>query len=472
MKKEKISSLVDRKKEFLCMLSDAIWDNPEQGFKEKESSGILIRALLDEGFEVERGLAGIPTAFKGSFGEGTPVIGFLGEFDALPDLSQESGTAFRKELEKGKYGHGCGHNALGVGSLGAAIALKDYLLQSGKKGTVVYFGCPGEEFGCGKSFMAREGCFDHLDFALGWHPYYYTAVSNYNTLAIISAYFDFTGKASHVSFSPHLGRNALSAAELMNIGVNFMREQMIPEAKVHYAYANAGGIYANVIQSSARLYYEIRAPRLDQAQEIYQRLIRIAEGAAMMTDTKLEVRVKDGLSDFVPNEILTDSLRETMKELDGVPFTDMDKKKAELFYQTLSEEEKSSALAEICRLGAKREDYEGQCLFSRIVDSPKEPYLFPVSTDVGDVSHVVPTAQFMVSACSAGTGIHTWQMTAQGKSEISHKALLYAGKVMALTAAGLIETPDKIQAAKKEFIENTGGVYHCPFPKEVKPELE
>lgn len=259
------------------------------GFLEKHSSEYIISKLEEQGFEVERGVCGIETAFVATFGSAKPIVGFLGEYDALPSLSQEKGIAEYKPIASGGNGHGCGHNLLGTGSFAAAVAVKDYMEENNVIGTVKYFGCPAEEFGDGKAFMAKAGIFDDLDFALCWHPAPINSVFKMDVLAINQVYFRFKGRSAHAAASPHLGRSALDAVELMNIGVNYLREHIIPEARVHYAVTNTGGDAPNVVQSNAEVLYLIRAPRVSQVQSIYERVCKIAEGAALMTETELEI---------------------------------------------------------------------------------------------------------------------------------------------------------------------------------------
>ena len=269
--------------------ADRIWEHPETSFEEYFAADLLCSLLEKEGFAVTRPLAGMETAFLGRFGSGHPVIGILGEYDALYAMSQEADAAQPKPT--GEKGHGCGHNLLGAGSLAAAVAVKDYLQENGKEGTVIYYGCPGEEGGSGKAFMAREGVFDGLDAALTWHPGDINAANSVSTLAVFKVHYHFTGRAAHAAACPQLGRSALDAAELMNIGTQFLREHIIPEARIHYAIVNAGGKSPNVVQPEAENSYYIRAPRLSQVRELKERVDDIARGAALMTGTSVDIRM-------------------------------------------------------------------------------------------------------------------------------------------------------------------------------------
>ena len=471
--KESISALVDAKADLFTGVSDEIWKNPELGFKEFKSAKVLIDALKAEGFAVEEGLAGIPTAFSGTFGSGKPVIGFLGEFDALPSLSQEASCATHKEVVKDAPGHGCGHNALGAGSLAAAVALKDYMQQNNIAGTVIYYGCPGEEFGCGKAFMAREGCFDKLDCAFSWHPGDTTAVMAVSSLANISVFFKFHGRTAHAAAAPHMGRSALDAAELMNIGVNFLREHVIDAARIHYAFHDVGGQAPNVVQDRAKLHYYIRAPKIEQAKEIFARIEKIAKGAAMMTETECEIQIKDGLSDYVPNAVLSQLLGESMQELGPVPFDENDHQVAQSFRDSLTEAENKGVVAQLTMMGLPNAaEYADKDLFDGVVGYAPSSLSMAGSTDVGDVSYVTPTAQMTAATGCIGTPGHTWQQTAQAGSSIAHKGLLYAGKAMALAAAKVLADPSILKPAHDEYMAATGGKYNCPFPDDVKPYLD
>ena len=315
MEKSKVFEIITSKKTMLNNLADDIWEYAETAFAEFKSAEALAKTLEDEGFSVTREVADIPTAFSASFGSGKPIIGILGEFDALSNLSQVANTTEKTPLIQGKAGHGCGHHLLGVGSLAAAIAVKEYLTQTGKSGTVIYYGCPGEEGGSGKAFMARDGVFDELDVAFCWHPSDANGIMAGSSLANIQVSYKFKGIAAHAAACPHLGRSALDAVELMNVGVNFLREHIIPEARVHYAITNTGGYSPNVVQPEAEVLYLIRAPKNQGAQEIYERVNKIAKGAALMTETELEIDFVKACSNLVPNTTLEKVLHKNMQEL-------------------------------------------------------------------------------------------------------------------------------------------------------------
>ena len=330
--------LVDKKREAFFALSDRIWDVPELNFEEHRSCGAYGHAGA-AGFRVTRALADMPTAVMGEAGREGPVIAILGEFDALPGLSQEAGVAEYRPIEPGGNGHGCGHNLLGAGSLLAAAAVKDYLAAHGLSGRVRYYGCPAEEGGSAKGFMVRAGVFDDVDVAISWHPAAFTGVNNPISLACIEVDFHFTGRAAHAAAAPHLGRSALDAVELMNVGVNYMREHMPSTARVHYALINAGGTAPNVVQAKAAVRYLIRARDLPEMWSLFKRIEKIAEGAALMTETSVTSRIRSGDANLVGNTPLERLMHDHIARLGPPAFDDADRAFAEQIQTTLSEDD-------------------------------------------------------------------------------------------------------------------------------------
>lgn len=475
MDKQEALAVINQKAEELAAVSDGIWDHPELKFREFESAKILQEELVKNGFKVEAGLAGMPTAFLGKFGEGKPCIGILGEFDALSGMSQKAGADTCEPLVQGGTGHGCGHNLLGTGSLAAAIAVKKYLEEKKCSGTVVYFGCPGEEGGSGKAFMAREGVFEGVDAALSWHPNMLNSVWSFSTLANVQVRYHFMGKSAHAAASPHMGRSALDAMELMNVGIQFLREHIIPEARIHYAIINGGGLSPNVVQAEAEVLYLIRAPRNKEVLEIYERVNEIAKGAAMMSGVKVEIQLEKGCSNIVVNRVLEKTLYENMKEVPLPQYTEEEKEYASRIQATMPERQTLADRFEKM-MGAKGRAFGEQCdkdsLYHFVM--PYKPSEKPISgsSDVGDVSWVCPTSQIVAVTCAGGTPEHTWQMVAQGKSGAAHKGMLYAGKVLAGTAIDLIENPDLIEEAKKEHELRVGPAGYQPLMDEtIKPKL-
>lgn len=465
---------IDRAAERLCKLSDAVWETPETAFSEYKSIETLIAGLKDLGFEVTEKLAGIDTAFCGRFGSGKPVIGFLGEFDALSGLSQISGIADKKPLIEGGAGHGCGHNLLGVGAIGAALALKEYIATTGCSGTVVFYGCPGEEGGSGKAFMARDGVFDELDCAITWHPWDCNRASNETSLANYQVAYRFKGVSSHAASAPHLGRSALDAVELMNVGVQFLREHVVDSVRIHYAITDTGGFSPNVVQPKAEVLYLIRAKDNLQLEEIYQRVNKIAQGAALMTETELEIDFIKACSNMVCNTTLLKLLQQSLETIERPRYSEEDISYAKEIQATLGNIPNRYAA------DFNRYDDEGKRFLKEHFDGrPIFDFVFPYaavegdlggSTDVGDVSWVCPTAQILAATEAALTPAHSWQETAQGKSPVAHKGMLYAAKVMADTAIKLMESPELIEQAKKEHAERLNGTkYKCAIPKNIKP---
>lgn len=476
MEKQEALAVIDRKQEEFTAVSDRIWDHPEMKFKEFESAGILCEELKNNGFAVETGLAGIPTAFRGTFGEGKPCIGILGEFDALSGMSQKAGALSCEPLTQGEPGHGCGHNLLGAGSLAAAFAVKKYLEEKKCPGTVIYFGCPAEEGGSGKAFMAREGIFDGVDAALSWHPNMLNSVWSFSTLANVQVRYRFKGKSAHAAASPHLGRSALDAMELMNVGIQFLREHIIPEARIHYAITNGGGLSPNVVQAEAEVLYLIRAPKNKEVMEIYERVNEIAKGAAMMSGVQVEIEQEKGCSNIVVNRVLEKILYENMKEIPLPDYTDEEKEYAAKIQETMPERQTLADRFEKM-MGAKGraygEQYDKDSLYRFVMPYRPVEKAISGSSDVGDVSWVCPTSQIVAVTCAGGTPEHTWQMVAQGKNGAAHKGMLYAGKVLAGAAIDLIENPELVREAKEEHrLRTLPDGYQPLMDDAVKPRMD
>jgi aminobenzoyl-glutamate utilization protein B len=468
-----LASAIEGMKPTFTALSDHIWDFAELKFNEYRSSDLLAATLEENGFRVRSGIAEMETAFIGEYGSGKPIIAFLGEFDALAGMSQVSGIAREKPIAPELSGHGCGHNLLGVGSLLAAIALAKHLEQNGLPGTVRYYGCPGEEGGSGKTFMVRAGAFDDVDAALTWHPAPFNGVRSTNNLAVLEYYYRFKGVAAHASNSAHLGRSALDAVELMNVGVNFLREHMPQDCRVHYAITDAGGRAANVVQAKAEVLYLIRAPEIAQALALAARVEKVAHGAAMMTETEVEIVFDTASTNLLPNLTLEGAMHQKMVVLGPVLFDDADVAFAQKIQDTFTDEAIKSSI----RLYRMKGDVFSN---SKIDGRPPlhmglrqfegEPHFRSGSTDVGDVSWVVPTAQCWTPAWAIGTNPHTWQVVAQGRSAAAHKAMAHAAKTLAATGLSLFTSPQLLEQAKAEWREKTDGkAYVCPIPAGVHP---
>ena len=468
---EEIKKIVEGKKDVLVNLNDEIWATPELYFREEKSAAALIRVLKEQGFEVEENVDGISTAFIGTYGSGHPIIGILGEFDALPSLSQEACKNVHSPIEAGGPGHGCGHCALGAAALGAAIAAKDYMQAHGIKGTVRYYGCPAEEAGWGKMFLARDGYYDDLDACYTWHPGNCNTVQSASSLANMCAYFTFKGKTAHAAAAPHLGRSALDACEIMNVGVNYLREHVIAEARIHYAYQDVGGPAPNVVQDHAQTKYFIRAPKIKQVLEIAERIKDIARGAALITGTTVEMDFPAGMCDYVPNDVLSGVLSDAFLAVGGPEFDDADRALAESFYKDLNDNEKEAALKRLAPNYPDPDKYRGVALIEDVAPYVKSDSYGFGSTDVGDASYACPTAQLNAACYANGTPGHSWQITAQSASSITHKAILCVAKVIALATINSLEDPEMLKKAHEEYVKVTGGKYIYPVGKDAKPRI-
>lgn len=475
--REWVEQFIDKNEDKYIRANDEIWGFAELAFHEERSAEMLEEMLRREGFQVETGVAGIPTCFTGTWsqGSGKPVMGILGEYDALAGLSQEPGVAVKKERQPGGAGHGCGHCALGTGALAAAVAVKEYLKETGKDGTIIYFGCPAEEGAGSKQFMARAGVFDGVDFVYTWHPATVNEVEAVHSNAIMGANFRFKGISSHAGSTPYLGRSALDACELMGVGCNYLREHVIPEARIHYAYIDTGGTAPNVVQDHACVRYEVRAPYVSQVKDLFARVKEVARGASIMTGTTMECELAMAFTEYIPNNALASVADECLAEIGAPKWSEEDYRLAKSFLDTYNEETKA-------RIRASMEELYGEDrveeIWNRPLDSEVHPYdpkkivLQAGSTDVGDVGYAVPTLNIHVATACVGNVGHTWQMTAQSCSPLAHKGLLTAAKVMALSCIRTMDRPDVIEKAKAEVTKRNGGHYECPLPDSVQPPLE
>ncbi|MBI0537324.1 amidohydrolase [Roseomonas sp. KE2513] len=465
---EQVWRAVDERRDDYAAFSDRVWDMPEIAYTETRSVAEHLAIMEKEGFRIERDLAGIPTAVMGEYGEGGPVIAILGEYDALPNLSQEAGLAEHKEVVPNGPGHGCGHNLLGAASLLAAAAVKDWLKENNLPGRIRYYGCPAEEGGAAKGFMARDGVFSDVDIAISWHPASFSGVNEAVSLANTRIDFTFHGRSAHAAAAPELGRSALDAVELMNVGVNYMREHMPDHARIHYAMLDGGGIAPNVVQSRAKVRYLIRARDLPELNMLVGRVRKIAEGAALMTETRVETAVVSAVSNLLGNAPLERAMYDNFQRLGPPQFDEADKEYAAQIQATLSEEDIRAAHR---RHGLKVE--KGKTLCDIIVPLENRGEGGVGSTDVGDVSWAVPTVQARGATCAIGTPFHSWQLTAQGKSPAAHKGMVHVAKVMAGTAVDALRDPALIARAKADFEERTGGQpYESPLPKDLAPPIK
>jgi len=456
--------LVEAKQQSFCDLSDRVWHTPEINYQEYRSCAEHAAMLEREGFRVTRGVAGLPTAVMGEFGAGGPVVAILGEFDALPGLSQEAGVAEKRPLAEGGNGHGCGHNLLGAGSLLAATAVKDWLAANGLSGRVRYYGCPAEEGGSGKGFMVRAGLFNDVDVAISWHPAAFAGVNNPISLACNEVDFHFAGRASHAAMAPHLGRSALDAVELMNIGVNYLREHMPSTARIHYAVTDGGGVAPNVVQARATVRYLVRSRELSELHALLQRVYRVAEGAALMTETTVRREIVSGDANLVGNTPLESRMHRHLERLGPPVFDEKDRAFAEKIQATLTDEAIATSFA---RFGLKPR--KGVALCDTIFPPGSGDGTLVGSTDVGTVSWVVPTVQMRGAVYAVGTPGHSWQLVAQGKAPAAHKGMEHVAKVMAATALDVLRDQELLAAAKADHRARLAGTpFVNPLPADVE----
>ncbi len=476
LEKSSAIAVIDSKSDLIAEVSDQIWEYAELSLQEFRSAELYCSVLGREGFCVKKGICNIETAFLASYGSGRPMIGILAEYDALSGLSQRAGGVEREEMTAGGTGHGCGHNLLGAGALAAALGVKSFLEKTGQQGTVVLYGCPGEEGGAAKAFMARDGIWKELDAALTWHPDDVNEVVTGSSNSCIQVQYKFTGVASHAAGAPERGRSALDAVELMNIGVQFLREHTADDARIHYAITDAGGCSPNVVQPKASVLYMVRSNHVADAVKLQERVDRIAEGAAMMTDTTFERQFIDGLADTVTNHTLEKVLYENFREL-GVPsYSEEEGAFADQLAATWPDTGAVPSIAAKYDPEAKQQVKEMQAQMKHSMNAFLAPFyqgaaFEPGSTDVGDVSWLTPTAQIHVAAWPNGCPGHSWQNVSCNRTGIGRKAAIHAGKVLAAAVIDLMTEPEILKAARAEFELRTEDGYVCPIPADAVPVI-
>lgn len=471
--KKLIHGILMEKANLISSLNHKIWGYAEPGYQEIQSSREIINTLLQEGFVITENLANISTAFVGTYGHGMPVIGILAEYDALPGLSQSAGCSEYNPIKEDGYGHGCGHCALGAGAVGAAIIVKEYIKRKKISGTVKLFGCPAEETGFGKTIMVKENCFDKIDAAFSWHPLDKNMSLAVRTLAYYKVKFEFRGTTSHAGLAPEKGRSALDACELMNVGVNYLREHIIPDARIHYSYLDSGGKAPNVVQAYSSLLYFIRAPKLYQCNEILERVKKISLGAALMTETEVNVSVLGGISDTIPNPTLSAILSDAYLETGGVEFSEKEFEIGRVFLASMPKQQKDV----IVRNGALQNNISEENFLQRPLNTFYIPYnpqmmekVMMHSSDLGDVSYIVPLGQIAVTVGIPETEVHTWRMTAQVGTSIGDKASQAAAKAIALACIKVYKNPQILEKAKRELVSETKGIYISPIPTTLLPQ--
>ncbi len=434
--KDKMIENIGKKEMYYGGIAKQIWNFAEVGYQETKSSNLLQETLSKEGFKIEQGVAGIPTAFTATFGEGKPVIGILGEFDALPGLSQDS-TADQKSVG-GIAGHACGHHLFGTASAAAAIAVKEYIKANNIKGTLRFYGTPAEEGGSGKVYMVREGLFNDVDVVIHWHPGASNSASFGTSLANKSGKFRFYGVSAHASASPEKGRSALDGVEAMDNMVNMLREHVPSDTRIHYVITN-GGKAPNVVPDFAEVYYYARSPRRTDVVDVWSRIEKAAKGAAIGTDTRVDWELTGGTYELLPNETLAKVMHSNLTKVGGLNYTAEEKAFAEKISKTL---------------GAESVKYEDATGIKPLIGERSGS---GGSTDVGDVSWTVPTVGLTTATWVPKTPAHSWQAVAAGGMSIGRKGMINAAKTLALTATDLFENPQLIINAKVEFEKAKGG---------------
>lgn len=444
-----VQSVIDREAETWDKAL-AVWKFAEPGYQETQSSKLLADWLENHGFTVKRGVAGIPTAFVASVGDQQPVIGILGEFDALPSLAQDA-VPYRQPIDGQSYGHACGHHLFGAASASAAIAIAEQIKAGELKGTVRFYGCPAEEGGSGKVFMVRAGLFSDCSAVLHWHPSHANAVGDRSTMARMAVRFRFEGTASHAAMSPDQGRSALDAVELTNFAVNLLREHVPPLTRIHYVITD-GGNAPNIVPEHAEVYYYVRHPESQKLLPTYRRVLRCAQAAALATDTKLDAQFEGGIVELLPNAVLTEVHRQNLERLNDMQYDDDEVQFALKIQETIDEK-------------LPLNHYE------EIIDLTGE--IGRGSTDVGDVSWVVPTGGFNTACWVAGTPPHSWQAVAAGGTSIGKKGMQLAAKVLAASAWDLLTAPPLIDEANAELRERLGRrAYHSLMQADQQPPLD
>lgn len=432
--KDNVIKDLDAKAAHYTDVARQLWENPELGYLEEKSSALLQSELQKAGFKIEKGVAGIPTAFTATYGSGKPVIGILGEFDALPGMSQEA-VPERKPRVDGAPGQACGHHLFGTGSMAAAIAAKDWLATSKKPGTIRFYGTPAEEGGSGKVYMVRAGLFDDVDAVISWHAGDANASNPSTNLATISGKFRFHGVSSHAAAAPERGRSALDGVEAMDDMVNMMREHTTEGSRIHYVITK-GGDAPNIVPASAEVYYVIRHQNREEVRSMWNRVIKCAEGAAMGTETKMDYEIIGGTYDRLPNETLQRAMHANLEKVGGVNYTAEEKAFAEKLRTTLAGKVPPISEAAVVE-PLQREDGKA-------------------SADTGDVSWNVPLAAMRAATWVPGTPPHSWQAVAAGGTSIGYKGMMVAAKTLALTAVDLFNDKKLIEAATKEFEQARG----------------
>jgi aminobenzoyl-glutamate utilization protein B len=469
MSKKKIWDWIDEHRDEFIEVSDEIWEYAEYGLCEDKSSKLVAEKLREHGFRVEHGVAGMPTAIYAEWGEGRPVIAAQGEYDALPGISNKA-VPWKEPLVVDGMGHGCGHNIHGASALAAAVAVRYALEEEGLAGTIRFYGTPAEENFGGKVYMAMEGLYDDVDACISHHPSSMNVADLSSSNTTNSARFHYYGKTAHAAGNPEMGRSSLDAVELMNIGVNFLREHMIEKARVHYVIEEGGG-QPNVVPDYARSWYYIRAPRRDQVDPLFERIKKIAEGAALMTGTELRIDHTGGLYNVIPSRALSEVVTANMREVGAPEYTEEELEFAAKIAESFPKESKIDGLRK--RKVPDWERYVDVDLVTDILDPWDEGETSAGSTDVADVSWVTPAIEFGTACNVLGAPGHSWQFVACSGSSIGRKSLVFASKTMAGSIWDLMTKPELLERVKGEHGKRLEGQTYKPVgDPERKPPLE
>lgn len=466
-----LAGWIESNRDVFIEIADAIWEKPEVAWKEFEASKLQADFLTQAGFDVTWDLGGINTAFVAEWGSGKPVIGFIGEYDALPGLSQKRQPK-KEAVADGAPGHGCGHNLLGTGCLAATVAVKEWMDRSGMTGTVRYYGCPAEERITGKTFMARAGTFDDLDAALNYHPGRLNTPSVGSAVGCADLTFGFHGKTAHAGGSPHLGRSALDAVELMNVGVNYLREHVTDKVRLHYA-TTRGGEAPNIVPEYAEVWYYVRAHEPAELQEVIERVRKVAQGAAMMTETSVTETFSGACSSVLNNRVLAELQYEVMQEIGSIEYSSEEIEFAQEINANYPAENAHSVFKNLHlpdEMMKMAEQLKGRPLIGENFPPADDDHIGTGSTDVGDVSRITPLSMLETACFATGASGHSWGITATSGMSIGHKGMLHAAKIMAAACARLITDPDLLRSARSEFEKATdSSPYAPPLPDGAVP---
>lgn len=456
MSKVELYAKVDAQYDSMKDMAQKIWAYAETAHKEFKSSALQKEHLASLGFAIKE-VPNMPTAFIAECGEGHPIVGLLGEYDALPGLSQKV-SLVQEPVEAGAPGHGCGHNNLGTGCVGAAVALKEIMEAEGLKGTIRYYGCPAEELLVGKPMMAAEGVFDDLDACLSWHPANHNEVVTFTSLAVKSIKFKFKGIAAHAAMAPHMGRSALDAVEIMNVGANYLREHVEDSIRLHYCITN-GGAVPNSVPAEAEVWYMVRAPKYEQVQSVVDRLMKCAEGAAHMTETTFTTELLSGCYDMVVNKDLSELFHQNLVEVGAPKFDEEDYTFAAELIKDIPDNVRTAVMGSYY---VTPEQCAGKVMMDDIQCNNNWDKCMPGSFDHGDVSQIVPFAYLFLASSPVGIAGHTWRVTAGAGHKMCATAMVCGAKVMAGTVYDLLVNPELVEKAKASFKKAKGGRVYVP----------